>query len=189
VEVHGWPEASAPLSVHDIEAWELHTAVIETGSFSSSAPLLNTIQSNCQWTARSNLMSIPTDCPQRDERRGWMGDAAIGASVNVYNSEMHAFYANFLDLISDDAGTARDGDGEGALPNWVPVYPSSDPNRSSFPGAGAPNWMTAYPSVLYEVWQMTGDTELVLKHWPKLLAYMAWYVFFLELCTRDGRRS
>jgi len=86
VEVHGWPSTAPPLSNTEIEAWELHTAVVETGSFHSSSTLLNTIQTMCQWTARSNLMSIPTDCPQRDERRGWMGDAALGASINVYGA-------------------------------------------------------------------------------------------------------
>ena len=70
IEVHGL--AAAP-SLDDFTALEMHTAVAETGSFTSSSPLLNQIQSNCQWTARSNLMSIPTDCCQRDERRGWMG--------------------------------------------------------------------------------------------------------------------
>ena len=82
IEVHGL--AAAP-SLDDFTALEMHTAVAETGSFTSSSPLLNQIQSNCQWTARSNLMSIPTDCCQRDERRGWMGaqDVAVRFGVRV----------------------------------------------------------------------------------------------------------
>jgi hypothetical protein len=127
IEVHGFPGKP---SLSAFESWEMHTAVVESGSFSCSSELINQIQSNCQWTARSNLMSIPTDCCQRNERRGWMGgelavvaaaaataaaaaaaavaggdtsllalrlfaaaDAALGASINVFNSDMHSFYS------------------------------------------------------------------------------------------------
>ena len=170
IEIHGL--TTAP-ELHDFVAWEMRTSVLETGSFSSSSALLNQIQSNCQWTARSNLMSLPTDCCQRDERRGWMGDAALGASVNFFNHEMTSFYDAFATLMTDDQGQSIDGDGEGAMPNWVPVFHSSKP--SDFPGAGAPNWMTAYPTILYACWKHTGDSALVTKHWPHLQRYLAWY--------------
>lgn len=76
-----------------------------------------------------------------------MGDAALGASVNIYNHDMHTFYSAFLDMMVDDQGKAIDGDGEGAMPNWVPVF------GAKFPGAGAPNWMTAFPTILHTVWR------------------------------------
>ena len=71
----------------------------ETGVFTSSSPLLNRLQTACQWTVRSNSMSLPTDCCQRDERRGWMGDAALGVKVNMYNHDAFTFYRNFADLM------------------------------------------------------------------------------------------
>jgi hypothetical protein len=96
IEIHG---LTAAPTLHDFTAWEMRTSVLETGSFSSSSALLDQIQSNCQWTARSNLMSLPTDCCQRDERRGWMGDAALGASVNWFNHEMvRAFFVRAFSL-------------------------------------------------------------------------------------------
>lgn len=176
VEVHGLP---TKLSMRDFEMWEMHTAVVESGQFRCSSNLLNQIQSNCQWTARSNLMSLPTDCCQRDERRGWMGDAALGASVNAFNADMHAFYSGFANLMTDDQGTAEDGDGDGAMPNWVPVFPPTKrhPTKTAtgFPGAGAPNWMTAFPTILHTVWKHSGDTRLVRAHWPALRRYIGWF--------------
>lgn len=178
IEVHGWPAEVGKPSLEDFESLELHSSVTESGSFECSSQLLNQIQANCQWTARSNLMSIPTDCCQRNERRGWMGDAALGASINIFNSDMHSFYSGFADLMTDDQGKAADGDGDGAMPNWIPIFPPSKrhPTKANtgFPGAGAPNWMTAFPTILHTVWKHTGDTRLIKKHWSALKSYVNW---------------
>lgn len=98
-----------------------------------------------------------------------MGDAALGVGVNVYNHDSTAVYMNFADMMVDDQGTAADGDNEGAMPNWVPTF------AMAFPGSGAPNWMTAYPTIVYRLWQFTGDAALVKKHWPQLQSYLNWY--------------
>eukprot|EP01047_Picozoa_sp_COSAG01_P063674 COSAG01_NODE_8293_length_2840_cov_14.414447_1_plen_535_part_00 len=176
IEVHG---LQTKPSLDDFEMWEMHTAVTESGHFHCSSTLLNRIQSNCAWTARSNMMSLPTDCCQRNERRGWMGDAALGASVNAYNSDSHAFYSSFADLMADDQGKPEDGADEGAMPNWVPIFPPtkrhSTKTSTGFPGAGAPNWMTAFPTILHTVWKHSGDTRLVKAHWPALVSYISWY--------------
>jgi hypothetical protein len=76
IEIHG---LSYQPALADVVSVELHSAVRDGGTISTSSALLNAIQQACVWTAKSNLMSIPTDCCQRNERRGWMGDAAIGA--------------------------------------------------------------------------------------------------------------
>lgn len=131
IEIHGLKAAPR---LHDFVAWEMRTSVLETGSFSSSSSaLLNQIQSSCQRTARSNLMSLPTDCCQRDERRGWMGDAALGASVNFFNHEMTSFYDAFATLMMDDQGQKIDGDDEGAMPNWVLYSTPANPATSLEP--------------------------------------------------------
>jgi hypothetical protein len=175
IEVHHWPADKPTPSLADFTSWEMHTAVLETGTFTSSSALLNQIQSNCQWTARSNLMSLPTDCCQRDERRGWMGDAALGASVTAYNHDMHSFYSSFATLMADDQGQSIDGEDEGAMPNWVPVFAPKPGSKTSFPGAGAPNWMTAFPTILHTLWKHTGDTSLISRHWEQLVGYLGWY--------------
>ena len=84
--------------------------------------------------------------PSRNERRGWMGDAAVASGVTSYNMGMAAFYSGFIALMADDQGngtmaTPSGGlDVDGAMPNWVPMF------GNTFPGHGAPNWQTAFPT-------------------------------------------
>ena len=83
------------------------------------------LQHNIQWGQLSNLASIPSDCPQRDERKGWMGDAGITADEAMYNFDLANFYRNYLNLIHD----AQDTDG--SVPDTVPFsygFPKADPN-------------------------------------------------------------
>ncbi len=89
----------------------VHTAVEQTGSFACSKPVLNGLQRIIVWGQTSNLHGIPTDCCQRDERMGWMGDAQGTAEEAIYNFDMAAFYTNFLrDIrdVQDDKGTITD---------------------------------------------------------------------------------
>lgn len=160
VQIYGLKSRS---ELVDIAMHELRTAVADGGSVVTSSRLLNTIQEACSWTAKSNLMSIPTDCPQRNERRGWMGDAAIGAKINSYNHKMAAFYTAFADLMQDDQGA------DGSMPNWVPIF------GLTYPGPGAPNWMTAYPTIIWTVYKFYGDERIVRRHWGSLKKYIAWY--------------
>ena len=83
--------------------------------------------------------------------------------------------------MADDQGKPVDGDDNGAMPNWVPVFPPSQHHpavhpHSDFPGAGAPNWMTAFPTILHTVWKHTGDTRLIKRHWSALESYIGWLV-------------
>jgi len=84
------------------------------GSFSASKPILNDIQRLIWWTQLNNLFSIPTDCNQRDEREGWMGDAHLSAEEAMMNFDMAAFYTNFIRDMRDAQGA------DGTLPETVP---------------------------------------------------------------------
>ena len=76
---------ATPLLASDIIMYEVHSDLAQTGHAEFSNALYNQIQHNCVWGQKSNLMSVPTDCDQRDERRGWMGDAALTAEEATYN--------------------------------------------------------------------------------------------------------
>jgi len=122
---------------------------------------LNKIQHGVVWGQKSNLMSLPTDCPQRDERRGWMGDAALTSEEALLNFEMSALYTHWLNIIVDDQGA------RGYVSNTVPNLGDNSP--------GAPNWQTAYPTVVWSLLKYRGDFDIVEKHWEPLQAY---YNFF-----------
>jgi len=128
---------------------------------SASLPLINQIQHLVVWGQKSNLMSVPTDCPQRDERRGWMGDAALTAEEAMYNFHMSAFYTHWIDIINDDQNS------DGSTTNTVPSLGDHS--------AGAPNWQTAYPTLLSVLQRYSGDKDVVAKHWSSLQAYIAFF--------------
>ena len=83
-----------------------------TGTFASSNALVNRLQQNIVWGQRGNFLDIPTDCPQRDERLGWTGDAQVFAPTAAFNLDVSGFFAKWL------ADVAADQKPDGAVP-WV----------------------------------------------------------------------
>jgi alpha-L-rhamnosidase len=126
-----------------------HSAATPSGSFNCSNPLLNKIWSNVLWSQRGNHMSIPTDCPQRDERLGWMGDAQVFAQTAIFNWGMAPFYAKWVQDIRD--GQRADGQ----FQDWVPSLHSGDT---------APAWGDAGVIIPWRLYQNYGDLRLIKEH-------------------------
>lgn len=99
VRVTGWVGELDPA---DFESPVLHTQLDRTGFLSTGHPQLNRLYENVLWGQRSNFLSIPTDCPQRDERLAWTGDAQVFAPTACYNMDCRAFYRSFLNLLRLD---------------------------------------------------------------------------------------
>ncbi|KAL2671588.1 hypothetical protein Neosp_014178 [[Neocosmospora] mangrovei] len=118
-QVDGWPEET-PLDENSIVAVVVHTDLEETGFFECSNPLLNQFHSNVRWSMKGNFLSIPTDCPQRDERLGWTGDAhAFGPTAN-YLFDTAGFWKGWhKDIWSEMQGNQM------APPVYVPSVPAS----------------------------------------------------------------
>ena len=135
----------------DVECLLVHSETTLVGNFTSSSHVMNQIQHNTQWGQLSNLMGIPTDCPQRDERKGWMGDAALSVDESLFNFDTPLFYVNFLNEIRDIQKE------DGQVPNTVPEA------NGGFPAD--PNWGTAYPTILWTLWRHYGDRALLMDHY------------------------
>ncbi|MGH3209902.1 MAG: family 78 glycoside hydrolase catalytic domain, partial [Trebonia sp.] len=118
-EVTGYPGAPGP---GDIVARVAHSDITPAGTWESDQPWLDQLFRNIDWGQRGNFISVPTDCPQRDERLGWLGDAQIFARTACYNRDVAAFFAKWLDDVSDAQLPS------GAFPDIAP--------RLNFPGAG-----------------------------------------------------
>jgi alpha-L-rhamnosidase len=155
VEVTGYPGTP---SLNSIRGRVVHTAVATTGSFAASTQLLNEIQRLIIWTQLTNLFSIPTDCDQRDERQGWMGDAQISAEEAMLNFDMPAFYSNFIRDMRD----AQNPDG--TLPETVPEQFGNRP--------ADPAWGTAYPTICWYMWQQYGDRRILEENYDGLRKYV-----------------
>ncbi|PFO06740.1 alpha-L-rhamnosidase [Bacillus sp. AFS076308] len=136
------------------------SAVDVTGTLETSNKDVNQLISNIKWGQRGNYLWVPTDCPQRDERLGWMGDAQLFAKTGMYNMDSYNFFENFTDNMVN-AQSAN-----GSYPVTVPA--------SSF-GLRAPatsGWSDAGIIIPWTHWQMTGDTTLISKAYNSMAKYM-----------------
>jgi len=155
VEVTGFPGVP---TAETIRGRVVYSGVAQTGSFSASKPILNALQRIITWGQKTNLHSVPTDCDQRDERMGWMGDAQGTAEEAIMNFDMAAFYTNFIrDIrdVQDDAGTITD---------TVPHIWGSRP--------ADPAWGTAYPLLCWYMYQYYGDTRVLEEQYDGLRKYV-----------------
>jgi alpha-L-rhamnosidase len=156
VEVSGYPGEPG---LDALEGRFVHSDVRRTGELRTSNGLIDAIHRNTVWGQLSNLMSIPTDCPQRDERHGWLGDAHLSAEEALYNFDMAAFYGKFL----EDIRLAQKEDG--SLPDVVPPYlPRLYP--------ADPAWSSAYAVLVWLLWEHCGDPRVVARHYAPLKRYV-----------------
>ncbi len=146
----------------------VHSAVAPSGSFACSKPVLNEIQRLVVWGQKTNLHSIPTDCAQRDERMGWMGDAHVTAESAIMNFDMAAFYTNFIRDIRDVQ------DEKGQITDTVPHIWGSRP--------ADPAWGTAYPLLCWTMYLYFGDTRILEENYEGLKKY----VEFLRSRAENG---
>jgi alpha-L-rhamnosidase len=122
----------------------------QVGRFECSDASLNRLMRNVLWTERANLMSSPNDCPQRDERFGWMGDIQAFAQTAVFNLDLAAFFSKWTQDIRDDQAD------DGRFPDFAP-HPG-DPNKQF---SGVPAWGDAGVVVPWRAYQNYGDIELL----------------------------
>jgi alpha-L-rhamnosidase len=117
-EITGWP---GDLTPDDVVAVVVHDDMTETGSFTCSDPLLQRLHENVRWSMRGNFVSVPTDCPQRDERLGWTGDLQVFAPTAAF---LYDATAKITDWLADVA--AETGE-DGLVPLYVPHIPTTFP--------------------------------------------------------------
>ena len=135
-------------------ACALHTDMQETGTFHSDNPLVNQLQSNIQWGQRSNFLDIPTDCPQRDERLGWTGDAQVFCGTASYNFNTALFFRKWL---RDMAAETTD---QWGVPHVVPNILSNQD--------GAAAWSDAATIIPWTLYQVYGDKEMLREQYPMM---------------------
>jgi alpha-L-rhamnosidase len=154
VELTGYPGVP---TMETIRGKVVHSAVRQYGNFSCSNPLLNQLQRLIVWGQKTNLHSIPTDCDQRDERMGWMGDAQVTAEEAMMNFDMGAFYTKFIRDIRDVQ------DKDGSITDTVPHIWGQRP--------ADPAWGTAYPLLCWYMYVQYGDIRVLEDNYQGLKNY------------------
>lgn len=157
VEVRGYPgEASLDI----LEGQVIHSDTPFTGSFECSHPLLNQLQSNIQWGQRGNFLSVPTDCPQRDERLGWTGDAQVFIRTACFNADTASFFTKWM-IDVDDAQQP-----DGAFTDIAPVV--------NWDRAGTAAWGDAGVIVPWTLYLCYGDKRIIERHYEAMAAWVAY---------------
>lgn len=157
IELTGLSEKPKPDMVTGLV---MHSDTPLTGQFECSDPMLNQLYSNIVWTQRSNFLEVPTDCPQRDERLGWTGDAQIFVNAATYNADISAFYKKWLVDLRDS--------------QWdYGAYPGFSPRPFMRPGFGhGTAWMDAGVICPWTIWQAYNDLEVVENNWQSMEIFM-----------------
>ena len=150
----------------------LSSALDETLSFETGNEKINRLFRNVQWGMRSNFVDMPTDCPQRDERLGWTGDAQVFAPTACYLADTRAFYEKFLAEVRRAQVTMG-----GAVPNYLPSF-GSLAGTSSVWGDVA----TFLPHTLYRQY---GDREALRRHYPMM---RDWVDYITRTDKENGER-
>jgi len=160
VEVSGFP---GELTAENLTGVVVHSDMAVTGSYESSNPLLNQLQHNIQWGQKGNFVDVPTDCPQRDERLGWTGDAQAFARTAAYNMDVAAFFTKWMKDVSADQ---KNG---GEVPDVVPDVLNPQTAVTAQPSAGWGDVAVIAPWTMYTVY---GDKKILETQYPGMKAWV-----------------
>ncbi|MDP0501139.1 MAG: family 78 glycoside hydrolase catalytic domain [Verrucomicrobiota bacterium JB022] len=146
----------------------IQSATPATGHFECSNPDVNRLWLNGVWSQKDNFLSVPTDCPQRDERLGWMGDAQIFCRTAAYNADVAAFFTKWLTDVTD-AQTE-----DGIFPDTAPRLREDDNFIGLDDLVGGAAWADAGVIIPYTMWQVYGDFRLIDRMWGAMVAWLSY---------------
>ena len=171
---HGFRYAEITIengSLNEVEITDICGLVLSqdlkrTGYFECSDEIVNKIYKNAYWGQLGNFISVPTDCPQRDERLGWTGDAHVFCDSAMYNADCGDFYRNYMNIVRADCCE------NGAVPSFVPMF--CGVNQET---CGSPCWGDAMAIIPYMHYRFYGDKRIIEEN---LMHAKKWIEFYKE---------
>ncbi len=158
VEVSNLPEEA---TLETITGLVIHSDTPMVSSFECSDPMVNQLHKNVVWTQRANFIDLPTDCPQRDERMGWTGDAQAYVGTAAFNADIGAFFTKWNRELMESQRPS------GAFPGYAP-YPFQ--HGWDFGSA----WADAGVICPWTIWQVYGDTRMIDRCWEPMTKFLDW---------------
>jgi alpha-L-rhamnosidase len=150
------------VKLEDFTGCVMYSELEETGHVETSNPLVNQLFLNAMWGQKGNFLDVPTDCPQRDERMGWTGDAQIFASTACYNMYSPAFYQKYMHDLREEQIRL-----DGSVPYVVPtIKPNDEENMLSMHGSAA--WGDAATVIPWTLYMHYGDKELLRQQFETM---------------------
>jgi len=160
VELRGLPTEPQPGAVTGIV---VHSEIPPAGNFECSDPLLNQLQHNIQWGQKGNFVDIPTDCPQRNERLGWTGDAQVFIRTALFNRDVTAFFNRWQTTLADEQGE------NGEIPSFAPALDGASHD-------GGPAWADAVLVCPWTLYLTNADSRLLAEHYASFERYLTYLV-------------
>jgi alpha-L-rhamnosidase len=152
IDFPGTPE------LEDITGVVIHSAMEPTGTFACSEPLINQLQHNIQWGQKGNFLDVPTDCPQRDERMGWTGDAQVFSATASFIYNTAGFYTKWMKDVAADQLP------DGKVPHVIPDVLKG--------GGGSTAWADAALVVPWTTYLAYGDERILEVQYPSMKAWV-----------------
>jgi alpha-L-rhamnosidase len=150
------------LTLDSLTGVVVHSDMARAGDFESSKPLVNQLQHNIIWGQKGNFVDVPTDCPQRDERLGWMGDAQVFSNTAAFNMDVAGFFTKWLkDVAADQLEN-------GSVPHVVPDILSTPGN----PSAGSAAWADAATIIPWNLYLAYGDTRILEQQYASMVRWV-----------------
>lgn len=146
-------------AAEDFTAILVSSQLKRTGSIRCGVPLVNRLFENILWGQRDNFLDIPTDCPQRDERMGWTGDAQVFTKTASYNYDVKKFFHKWL------ADMAAEQGANGSIPHIIPAAWGHD-------GVSSSAWADAAVICPWQLYLTYGDTEILARQYDCICAYV-----------------
>ena len=158
VKIEGWP---GELALEDFIGHVVYSDLERTGSIETSNPLVNRLFLNALWGQKGNFLDVPTDCPQRDERMGWTGDAQMFSGTACFNMDCNAFFSKYLyDLALEQKRL------DGKVPNIVPTF--------GFKQDGSSAWSEAATVIPWNLYLHYGDKAILEQQLESMVDYIGY---------------
>jgi len=155
LKIEGYP---GEITAENFTAVALYSDMKKTGTFSSSNTLVNQLQHNIEWGQKGNFLDVPTDCPQRDERLGWTGDAQVFSRTATFNLNVNNFFAKWLkDLSADQIN--------GKVPHVIPNILGKDAVNSA-------GWADVATIIPWNMYLAYGDKKILTDQYESMKAYV-----------------
>ncbi|RTE75098.1 hypothetical protein BHE90_010423 [Fusarium euwallaceae] len=167
IQINGWPEKD-PFNDTSATAVVVHSDLEQTGWFHCSNPLLNQFHSNVRWSMKGNFVSIPTDCPQRDERMGWTGDVTAFAATANFLHDCSGFWRGW----HRDVWAEMQRDGSMNVPHYVPITSPDRLVEGNWPLVPTAIWGDVAVAGPWQAWQAYGDLDMLEEQYKQVQAWL-----------------
>ncbi len=162
---------SKDVRIEDFMGCVVYSDLDTIGDIDTSDPVVNRLFQNALWGQKGNFLDVPTDCPQRDERMGWTGDAQVFSGTASFNMDTYAFYRKFMRDLYEEQKFA-----DGMVASTVPTFTQNKSTESSFIAGGACAWSDAATIIPWEIYLHSGDSTILRAQYQSMKEWVDWII-------------